>query len=51
MPNHGKGPKDVLVKASPRWKAGKREWVRQALRSSWHPVSLRASPDQLDFGF
>lgn len=23
MPKHGKGPKDVLVKSYPRWKAGK----------------------------
>jgi hypothetical protein len=48
---HGKGPKDVFVKAYRRWKAGKREWVRYARRSSWHPDSLRDSPDQLDFGF
>jgi hypothetical protein len=51
MHYHGKGPKDVLVKAYPRWKAGKREWVRQAHRSSWHRLSLRDSEDQLVFGF
>lgn len=51
MHYHGKGPKDVLVKSYRRWKAGKREWVRQAHRSSWHPDSLRDSKDQLVFGF
>jgi hypothetical protein len=51
MHNHGKGPKDVLVKSYPRWKAGKRERVRTALRASWHRLRLRASDDQLVFGF
>jgi hypothetical protein len=51
MQNHGKGPKDVLVRSYPRWKAGKREWVRSALRASWHRLSLRDSKDQLVFGF
>ena len=51
MPKHGKGPKDVLIKRYPRWKRGKREQVRSALRASWHPLSLRASKDQLAFGF
>jgi hypothetical protein len=51
MVDHGHGPRDVFVKAYRRWKSGKREWVRQALRSSWHPDSLRGSLDQLDFGF
>jgi hypothetical protein len=51
MPKHGKGPKDVLVKSYPRWKAGKREWVRSALRASWHRLSLKDSKDQLIFGF
>jgi hypothetical protein len=51
MHHHGKGPKDVLVKAYPRWKKGNREWVRQALRASWHPLSLRDSKDQLVFEF
>lgn len=51
MSNHGKGPKDALVKSYPRWKAGKRERVRSALRASWHRLSLRVSKDQLAFGF
>jgi hypothetical protein len=51
MLKHGKGPKDVLVKRYPRWKRGKREEVRTALRGSWHPLSLRTSKNQLAFGF
>jgi hypothetical protein len=51
MRKHGKGPKDVLVKSYPRWKAGKRERVSKALRASWHRLSLRDSKDQLVFGF
>jgi hypothetical protein len=51
MLNHGKGPKDVLVKRYPRWKRGKREQVRSALRASWHRLKLRNSKDQLVFGF
>jgi len=51
MVTHGKGTKDVLVKAYRRWKAGKREWVPSAHRSAWHRDSLRDSKDQLVFGF
>jgi hypothetical protein len=51
MATYGKGPKDVLVKSYARWKAGKRERVSQAFRASWHRLSLRASDDQLVFGF
>lgn len=51
MSKHGKGPKDVLVKRYSRWKDGKREEVRTALRGSWHPLSLRKSKDQLVLGF
>ena len=51
MRKHGKGPKDVLVKRYPRWKDGKREEVRTALRSAAYPLSLWKSKDQLVFGF
>jgi hypothetical protein len=51
MQNHDKGPKDVLVRSYPRWKAGKREWVRSAFRASWYRLSLGDSKDQLVFGF
>lgn len=51
MRNHGKGPKDVLVKRYPRWKDGKRGEVRSALRSISPPLSQRKSKDQLVFGF
>jgi hypothetical protein len=51
MVTHGKGAKDTFVHAYARWRAGKREWVQSALRSSWHPLSLKPSEDQLTFGF
>lgn len=51
MSLHGKGPKDVLVRTYRRWRHGKMERVRQALRSASHKMALRWSEDQLVLGF
>lgn len=51
MQTHGQGPKDVLVRRYRRWRRGKIEWVRDAFRSAWHPLSLRPSVDQFEFTF
>ncbi|SFV19100.1 hypothetical protein SAMN05192541_14534 [Bradyrhizobium arachidis] len=51
MATRGKGPKDVFVKRYSRWKAGKREQVRDAHRAAAYRLSLRRSKDQLVFGF
>ena len=48
---HGKGPKDVFVPSYGRWRDGRYHRVRDALRGHDHRMSLRPSPDQLDFGF
>jgi hypothetical protein len=53
-PSHGKAwPALKMYWSSgyPRWKGGKREEVRSALRSASYPLSLRKSKDQLVFGF
>lgn len=51
MHKHGRGPKDVLVKRYNRWRRGKRHEVPQSRRSNRIVLSLRASKDQLTFGF
>ncbi len=48
---HDTGPKDVFVKQYGRWRFGRYERVRDARRGLQHRMSLRQSPDQLDFGF
>jgi hypothetical protein len=48
---HGRGPKDVFVRQYGRWREGRYERVRDAHRGHSHRMSLRHSPDQLDFGF
>lgn len=48
---HGKGPKIVFVPAYGRWVDGEHRPVKGYLRGQSHPLSLRHSPDQLDFGF
>jgi hypothetical protein len=51
MLSHGKGSKDVYVQTYARWRRGKRERVRSALRSSWHRMSLRHTRDQMSLDF
>ncbi len=48
---HGRGPKDVFVRKYGRWRTGSYERVRDARRGHDGRMSLRKSPDQLDFGF
>lgn len=50
MRKHGKGPRDVLVSNYRRWRRGKLERVRRALRSANHKMALRRSKDQLSLG-
>lgn len=48
---HGRGPKDVFVRKYGRWRFGRYEHVRDAHRAASNRLSLRQSPNQLDFGF
>lgn len=50
MRNHGRGPKDVLVRGYLRWRRGKIEWVRVALRSISPPAPRGSLEDQLSLG-
>lgn len=49
--SHGKSPKIVFVPAYARWVDGYRRTVSGYARGMSPPLSLRYSPDQLDFGF
>jgi hypothetical protein len=44
MKNHGGGPKDVWVRRYRRWRHGKLEWVRDALRSN-NPLAPHGDMD------
>jgi hypothetical protein len=47
MRKGGRGPRDVLVRKYPRWRDGKRQTVKKALRGKDHALSVRASRLQL----
>ena len=49
MFTHGKGPKDVLVKAYSRWLHGELLNVETHVRGHSHKLGYRVSPLQLDF--
>lgn len=50
MRKHGGGPKDVWVRRYRRWRHGKLEWVRDALRSKALMTPLGDLENQLSLG-
>jgi hypothetical protein len=51
MGKHGKGPKDVLVKAYGRWQRGQYQRIKITIRGSGHKLGFRSSRHQFKFGF